>query len=274
MSSSNGRPSKHDIVERRKLVKDLYLKGDKIADIARAVNVSYQTAEKDVQFIETYYSKLVMNNPHIAQKQFAKVEKLLDEVRIIKSEYWTIYNDVKEKSLKAKEFAKKIEQAELDLEIAEKSDDMAAIRSARAYLDKLQTSPHTKDCLSLRIDTLKALLERIDKEAKLLSLFNPQALLEGSYVSMDVLTGIMEVFKGIIFDLIPEDKRNYAFKRLQTVDMSSLDTNKVIDADFTPDTEQDIVKPEPEVIKDAVVIEKNNEVKPNDEEIDLDKVEL
>ena len=174
----------------------------------------------------------------------ARVEQLLDEVSIIKDQYWDLYKEiqdkVKENDIKLKEWDKKVKETVKELEIAEKeavenpgANTRMKLRNLRKKLDFVSREPKYPTYITARIDALKAILDRVDKESKLLNIFNPQALIEKNYVSLDVLKSVMEVFKGIVIDLIPEEKRGYAFKRLKTIDIQALNGEDVVEAEFT-----------------------------------------
>lgn len=267
-----GRPSKHDIVERRNKVKELYLKGKTIGSIAKALDVSYPTIESDVRFLQAHYTKLVINNPHLAEKQFAKVEQLLEEITIIKEKYWSVYEELEEKMEESKRimaaWESRVKEAEEELKQAEESDDKQAIRAARKKFDFVNRPPRISNYINARIDTLKAILDRIDKESKLLSLFNPQQLIEKNYVSVEALKGIMEIFKGIVIDLIPEDKRVYAFKRLKTIDVQAMTTDNIV--------EGELLDQKPKNKKESVQkdIEDQRPEFKEEENINLDEVDI
>jgi ElaB/YqjD/DUF883 family membrane-anchored ribosome-binding protein len=269
MKNQGGRPSKGEIVERREKVKELYLKGKTIGAISKALNVSYPAIEADVRYLQARYTKMVINNPYLAEKQFSKVEQLLDEVGIIKSEYWDVYTELQEKVAESKKIMAQweadVKTAKTRLEEAEESKDPKAIRQARKALDYVSRPPRLSTYVTARIDTLKALLDRVDKESKLLSLFNPQQLIDRNYVSVEVMRSIMEIFKGIILDLIPEDKRSYAFKRLRTIDVQALKTEEVVDAVILDERPKDVKRADPV---------KPEEPKDDEGSVSLDDVEL
>lgn len=267
MKNVGGRPSKHDIVVRREKVRELYLKGKTIGAISKLLNVSYPAIEADVRHIQAHYTKLVINNPHLAEKQFSKVEQLLDEINMIKEKYWAVYDELNEKVAENKkimsDWSKRVKDAEDELAKAEEIKDPQLIRQARKKVDFISRPPRISSYINARIDTLKALLDRIDKESKLLSLFNPQQLIEKNFISIEALKSIMEIFKGIVMDLIPEEKRIYAFKRLQTIDIKSITTNDIVDAELIDDKKESVKKD---------IEEQRPEFK--NEDIDLDEVDI
>lgn len=239
MSQKGGRPSKAEIHERREKVRELFLKGKSKNQIAKITGSNRNTIDKDIQHIQAKYTKMVLNNPHLAQKQFARVERLLEEVNIIKERHWTLYQELEERAeenrKRQKEWEERVKEAEEALEEAKASGEKKAIREARRELDDISRPPRLPTYVSGRLDSLKAILDRVDKEAKLLSLFNPQQLIDKNYVSIEVLRSVMELFKGIIMDLIPKEKRGYAFKRLKTIDITTLNGEDVVDAEIVDD---------------------------------------
>jgi len=285
MKHVGGRPSKQEIVERREKVKDLYLKGKTIGAISKALEVSYPTIEGDVHHIQAYYTKLVINNPYLAEKQFAKVEQLLDEVNLIKNEYWDVYKELQAKVEEHKHimanWEKSVEQAKAALKEAETTNDSILIRKARKTVDFIDRPPRLSNLINSRIDTLKAILDRVDKESKLLGLFNPQQLIDKNYISVEVMRSVMEIFKGIIMDLIPEDKRDYAFRRLRVVDIQALKAEDIVEGTIMEKNPEDINKPM-EKITEEQAKELNGPLPPSpseempklEEPINLDDVSL
>jgi hypothetical protein len=194
-----------------------------------------------------------MKNSQLAKRQMARVEQLLDEVSIIKDQYWDLYKEiqdkVKENDIKIKAWEQSVKDTVKESEIAEQeatenpgANTRMKLRNLRKKLDYVSREPKYPTYITARIDALKAILDRVDKESKLLNLFNPQALIEKNYVSLDVLKSVMEVFKGIVIDLIPEEKRGYAFKRLKTIDIQSLNGEDVVEAEFTETRPKKVVK--------------------------------
>lgn len=243
-NSTGGRPSKTEIHDRREKVRELFLKGKTPFQIAKITKVDYRTTLKDVQYLQARYTSLIVKNSQLAKRQLARVEQLLDEISIIKDKYWTLYENieskVKESETKYAQWEKEVKQVKKDLEEAEQQytenredkEVRIKVRELRKKFDLIAREPKFPAYITARIDALKAILDRVDKESKLLNLFNPQALIDKNYVSIDVLKSVMEVFRGIVMDLIPEEKRGYAFKRLKTIDIQSLAGEEVVDAEF------------------------------------------
>lgn len=270
-NSIGGRPSKSEIHERREKVRELFLKGKTPHQISKKLKIHYNTALTDVHHLQARYTAIIVKNSQLAKRQLARVEQLLDEVSILKDNYWELYGEIQEKvkenKKKLKEWEKEVKTVKEELETAEDEyaanrDDKEArirVRELRKKYDMIAREPRYPTYVTARIDALKAILDRVDKESKLLSLFNPQALIDKNYVSVDVLKSVMEVFKGIIMDLIPEEKRGYAFKRLKTIDIQSLGGEEVVDAEFREER--------PKKVKEAPK-EETKETE-DDEEIDI-----
>jgi len=236
MKNPGGRPSKFEITTRREKVKELYLRGKTISGIATALGVGYDAVESDVQFLQAKYTKMVINNPHLAERQFAKVEQMLDEISITKAKYWDIFKELEDRVEASNkivaDWEREVKVAKAHLAEVEKGDDQKAIRQARRALDFISRPPRVSTYVSQRIDTLKAILDRVEKESKLLGLFNPQQLIDKNYVSIEVLKTVMLVIREIIMDLIPEDRRGYAFQRLRAIDVQAVRTEDVVDAEI------------------------------------------
>jgi len=242
-ASSGGRPSKADIVIRREKVRELFLKGKNTHAIATELDIHYNTALSDINFLQARYSNLVAHNSHLAERQMARVEHLLDEILIVKNNYLELYKVIEERvsenKIKIKEWEDEVKttkqeltKAEIDYRSNPCAENRRLVRDLRRKYDIINREPKYPTYVTTRIDTLKAIIDRLDKEAKLLNLFNPKDLIEKNYISVEVLKSVMEIFKGIILDLIPEDKRMYAFKRLKTIDIQSLNGKDVVEAEF------------------------------------------
>ena len=76
------------IEERRRIVQQLLMKGWTQQDIAKKLNVHYQTIHGDVKAINERYDKLVIENPNYLKKQLDKVFRFIDEFNLLKKEYW------------------------------------------------------------------------------------------------------------------------------------------------------------------------------------------
>lgn len=273
---AGGRPSKNEIHERREKVRELFLQGTSPTKISRILKSNYKTILSDIQYLQARYTSIIMNNSQLAKRQLARVEQLLDEISIIKVNYWELYQEilhkVEENKQKFKQWEKEVKAVRKELDAAEEAFDTdptnkearIRVRELRRRFDYIAREPKLPTYITARIDALKAILDRVDKESKLLSLFNPQALIEKNYVSVEVMKSVMEVFKGIIMELIPEEKRGYAFKRLRTIDIQSLSGDEVVEAEFTE------TRPKKAETKTSSAEDKPTEVKADDdEEIDI-----
>lgn len=76
--------------KRRLEVKQLFLKGQSITDMAFKLDVSESTIKSDIRRINKEYIKQVQNNPHILEKQAEYILRHLDELKLIKSELYKI----------------------------------------------------------------------------------------------------------------------------------------------------------------------------------------
>ena len=160
--------SKAERFQRRLKVKELALKGFSVKEIAQKLNVHPQTIQKDLEWVNQYYLKLALNNRYIAEKQYAYVERMLDELEMVKKELWTLIEEAKDK------------------------------KRYRIWLD-----------------SLKSIVDRIEKEARILGLFSPSKLIINNFIHIDTLKDLMKKMAEIIRDFVPEDKQKYAIERLK-----------------------------------------------------------
>ena len=227
---------------RREKVKELYLQAIPATKIAAKVGAHYNTVLSDIEHIKDSYLELAIRDPNLIQKQFGKVEELLDEVKLVRQQYWEILSEIKEeKEAKQKSYDEEYERA------------LAKAKNEDAKLDiKRKVAGRN---FSTRLETLRAIMTRVDHEAKLLNLFNSGTIIEKNYISLESLKQIMSVFKGIILDLIPQDKQNYAIRRMKTIDIQGIspddvkgaqDTKSVEDAEYTEKTSPKVASKEPE----------------------------
>lgn len=207
---------------RREEVKDLYLKGTPAKDIAKAVGAHYETVLKDIDYWNSYYTKLAINNPHIAEKQAERIERLIGEVNLVKQEYWAMLKEMRER-VNGQE--KKSEEEKKAWETLPEEE-----RKKKPYV-----APKINPLYTQRLETLKAIVARIEHEAKLISLFNPANMIQKNFISVEVLKEILIIFKDIINDLIPEDKRGYAFERMKSIDVEAMSGTDIVDAEVLPD---------------------------------------
>lgn len=277
MGGEIGRPSNVEIDDRRKEIKEYMLKNTPVTTIAKKVGVSPQTVRKDIAYWQSYYKKLAIKNPHIVQRQFAKVEELIDEVQIIKTKYWSLFEELEGKAEQANVILNDW-YAERDRLVKEYEDAKTA-GEAKAELKELAKNlkrhgtvpPRVNSFYTARLDTLKTVMQRIEQEAKLLNLLNPTNLLQESYISKDIFKNVMEIFKTIILDLIPEEKQRYAFSRLQKVQLDEAeDAELVVKPKMIeePEVEAEL---EEEVIEEIETIEEP-EITNNSETEESEKV--
>lgn len=176
-------------------VKERYLKGVPIETIAQEIGVSRRTVYNIIAKIQNQYAKGALTNPQIAEKQYLEVQKLRDEVEIIKKEYWEIYAALKEEE---------------------------------------KTNPE-KSNTSKKLETLRSILQRVEGDAKLLGLFNPSTLIVNNYISVNDLKQILELVKAIIMELVPEEKRGYAFDKLRAINVTPTAGKDIIDVEVAQD---------------------------------------
>lgn len=248
--NQGGRPSNDEIAARREKVKEMMLQEISVRDIAQALGVSAVTVQADIGYWTDYFRQLGMNHPEVVKIQIAKVQQVLSEIDMVKKQYWAAYNKLMEEQKEQAETKKKW-RAELD---ALKADYQTAVenknREEMRRLSKLiKDNSHAPRLPSLhraQLDNLKLIMDRIDKEAKLLNLFNPGAnQIKNSAISLETLKAIMIVFKNIIMDLVPEDQRCYAFERLRRVKIEDLKPEDVVDAEIVPEKKIGLNKIDP-----------------------------
>lgn len=199
--SKKGRRDLTQREERRKEVKELMLKGMAVTTIAQTVGAAVETVRKDIQYWQSYYTKLAINNPHIAEKQVARVEGLLDEVNLVKREYWDLYQEIKNT----------VEE------------------------DKAKGRKNKPLYYSTRMDLMKSVMQRIEAEAKLMNLFNPANLIQNNYIALKTFQSLLEIVKTIIMEFVPEDKKQYAIQRMKAIDVKAMDGKQIIDAEIIED---------------------------------------
>lgn len=193
------RTSKPEQKKRNDEIKELYLKGVPTKEIAKTVGTSIATVEHEITFIQEYYTKLAVNNPQIVKVQFERVAKLLEEVDLVKQEFWKIMADIKstyEKDLK--EYEEKVE--------IQKHQALTGV--GHTLVPKKPKPPFI-----LQLSTLKETMSRIEKEAKLLNLFNPKIDIHQTITINDFKT-IMLAVRDIIAEFVPPDRQDQAMKRL------------------------------------------------------------
>ena len=243
MASKNpgGRPSKDQIDSRRKDVKEMMLQEVSHAEMARRLGVTVKTIQGDIAYWQNYYSKLAVKHPSLAREQLARVNKVLDEIEIVKREYWAAYQDLMEKLEENKQIMKQwqenVQRTKQEYEQAVANNDGKEKRRLTRLIQDISKPPRLPSYYSTRLDTLKSILDRIDKEAKLLNLFNPASQIQSNMITMDTFKSVMLVFKNIIMDMIPEEQRRYAFERLRRVKIHDIQATDIVeDAQIVKET--------------------------------------
>jgi len=90
-----GRGKSMKVYKRRLKVKELYLKGESLTEIASKFGVSVQTIENDIREINKQYMAAVEKNPHILERQAELILKHLDELQLVKKELWKLKETAK-----------------------------------------------------------------------------------------------------------------------------------------------------------------------------------
>jgi Ca2+-binding EF-hand superfamily protein len=230
-----GKVCKAETSERRKKVKDLILKGiTDTHELAKILDVSSATILEDIKWVNAYYLKLATNNPHIANKQLERVYKMLDELEMVKKEYWDIINEAKiDRTPENKTLVDKLEKTTRNIKYALQQDNEEELSSALSTLDSIHDglSSIKKKNLSTRLDALKGIVTRVEKEAKVLGLFNPATLIVNNYISKENLQEILEVVRGIIVEFVPDEKKKYAIDRMRSIEIKEETAEDIIDAE-------------------------------------------
>lgn len=267
MSSENaGRPSNEEIHSRRAKVKEMMLKEIPHKTMAQELRVSLNTVLADVNYWNTYFKKLALNNPQIAERQVAKIEKLIAEISLVKQQYWHIYEELLQKVEENKQVMSKWETEVTD--IKKQMADAVANNNGqeKRRLEKLLKDvirpPKLPSYYTNRLDTLKAILERIDKEAKLLNLFNPATQLQKNYVSLDTMRQVMMTIKNLIVDMIPENQRKYAFERMRKINIEEINPEDILDAEIVEPKKEKIAFKKVEVSAEPINTPESNPVDP------------
>lgn len=219
--------------------KELVLQNYSPTQVANKLNISYPTALQYIKYWQLYYTKLALNNTHIAEKQATRVEMLQDEIKEVQQRYWQLYKEIEDKKAK-EEKAKldnisKLEKEIKELTLQEKTTTDATIQikidKANMALARVKDSEPTS-YINTRLDILKSVMSRIESEQRLMSLYSPSKLLSSSYVSVVVLKQVIQIFQGIIADLVPKEKQTYAIDRIKMIGVKALNGKDVIDVEF------------------------------------------
>ena len=228
--------SKAETMERRKKVKELVLKGvTGTTELAESLGVCTHTILEDLKWINNYYLKLCTNNTNIVEKQVQRVSKLLDEIDLVKSEYWDILEKLKKDDTpENKTYVVGLEKGLDKLDDALLTDDETkaeqAIASIKMYTAKLRGVKRNNS--TQKLQALKGILDRVEKEAKILGLFNPQTLIVNNFITKDNLKDILETMREIIFEFVPEDKRGYAIERMKGLEIKEMNGQEILDAEL------------------------------------------
>ena len=235
MSDEKKKRGRKNLVERKELrneAKELVLQNYTPSQIAKALNVSYPTALDYIKYWQLYYTKLALNNSHIAQQQATRIITLQDEVKLVQQKYWQLYKEIEEKINEEKEDkAKQVALLQEALDSLDPEGQPKEYERAKHTLASAMSSSPTS-YINTRLDILRSVMSRIESEQRLISLFTPTKLLQQNYVSLDVLKEVIAVFQSIIIDLIPKDKQQYAVARMKKIQVTSLDGSEVVDAEF------------------------------------------
>jgi hypothetical protein len=239
MASENtqgGRPSNEEIEIRRGRIKEMLLQGATYREMEQALGVSSATIYADVSYWQEYFKKLAQDNPEMAKMTFSKVQQTLGEIDIVKRQYWSAYNQLLEEQKEQVEFKRKwreeLEKMKLDYQTAVENKNREEMRRLTKLLKEQSRIPRLPSLHKAQLENLKLIMDRIDKEAKLLNLFNPGIGQPSgrNAITWDNFKNVMLIVKQLILDLVPEDQRTYAFQRLRRVKIDEVRPEDVIDA--------------------------------------------
>lgn len=222
------RKTKGEVKERREKVKELYLQKLSNNTIAKRLGISRDTVGDDVVYLQKYYVALSLNNPDMARRQYERINKLLDEIEIVKKEMWELNKELKDD--KTPKFGKQLHQIE-EIRRCLKDGDVTKVLELLGKIEEKLETEHFPRYKS-RIDTLKAIVSRTEHEAKIASLFNPSTLIVNNYISINDLKGILEGVKSIIIDLVPADKRVNAMERMKLLPVNADTGKNIIEAEL------------------------------------------
>jgi hypothetical protein len=231
-----GRPSNEDLVARRERIKEMMLQEISVRDMAQALGVSVNTVQADMLYWTDYFRQLSMNHPEVIKMQIAKVQQVLSEIDMVKKEYWAAYQKLRLEQDEQVEIKKKwrdeITAMKAEYQTAVENKNREEMRRLAKLIKENSSSPRLPSLHRAQLDNLKLIMDRIDKEAKLLNLFNPAASqTKMNTISLETLKSVMIVFKNIIMDMIPEDQRRYAFERLRRINIEELHPKDIVEAE-------------------------------------------
>ena len=214
--------------DRRHQLKELTLKGITSTKVlASRLNCSEDTVRSDLVKLNAYYSKLALNNAYIAELQYGRIAKLLDELEIVKQEFWGINEELKADSTpEHKTLCDKFIKGTNMIKDTETFD--AGVSLLLSCCKKLKSVK--KKHVNNRLESLKGIINRIDKETKILGLFNPSKVVN-NFITVDNLKEILDTMKSVILDFVPPEKRKYAFERMQSVKIKETNVEECLDAE-------------------------------------------
>jgi len=184
--------SKEEQRKRRKEVANLVNKGKTLYQIAKELHIAETTAKKDMNHIVAFRSKMLLNHPKLAQQYVANVEALRQEIHRVRDEYWEMFNNLKE--------------------------------------DCNGSNP-PKNSFAMKLSVLKNIVDRTEKEVKILNSFNPKNLIINNNISLGDMKKILEATKSIIDNFVPEQYRNEAMQIMVNLDIKARNGETIIDAE-------------------------------------------
>jgi len=184
--------SKEDQRKRRKTIAKLVDKGMTSYQIAKELHIAQTTAQKDMNHITAFRSKMLLNHPKLAEQYVANVEALRQEIHRVRDEYWEMFKEIKEKS---------------------------------------NGLIPPKNSFGMKLRVLKNIVDRTEKEVKILNSFNPKNLIINNNISLGDMKKILEATKSIIDNFVPEQYRNEAIQIMMNLDIKTRTGETIIDAE-------------------------------------------
>lgn len=237
-----GRPSNEEITERKEAVRDLLLQGKPVREIAAKLGISTKTVQVDIVYWKQYYRELGMNHPEVIKIEAARVQEKLSEIDIVKKRYWDVFNRIlaeqDEQDAMKTRWLDELAQCKKDYQAALAAKDRPEIKRLEKQLKELSRMPRFQSLYRAQLDNLKLIMDRIDKEAKLLNLFNPGlSQREPTGLSLETFKQVMLLFKQLIMEGVPDEaRRAYIFQRLRNAKLDELSKQNAVDADLvTPE---------------------------------------
>ena len=184
--------SKNDQRKRRKEVAKLLDKGLTPYQISKQLNSAETTIKKDINHITAIRSKLLLNNPALAEKHIRAIMKLKREIERVKDEYWELFDNLKKKA---------------------------------------EGDNPPKNATYTKVTILRAIVDRIEKEVRILNSFNPKNLIINNNISIGDAKKILNATKAIIDNFVPEQYRNEARQIMMNLDIGARNGEAIIDAE-------------------------------------------